>query len=860
MSHGMKGNNDYADTIGRLPVAAVFPDLIAALGRHPSAVLVAPPGAGKTTAVPLALLAQPWLAGRRVLLLAPRRLAARAAAYRMATLLDQPVGKTVGFRVRMESRVGADTRIEVVTEGVLTRMLQGDPSLDGVGLVIFDEFHERSLEADLGLALCRDIQGVLNENLRLLVMSATLDPAPVAHLLDGAPLIRCQGRSFAVQTRYVDRPAVQTVERAVVDVVRRSAAADEGSQLVFLPGAAEIRRVARLLEEGDLPPRWIVAPLYGNLPRDSQDAALAPPPAGRRKIVLATSIAETSLTIDGIAVVVDSGLRRSPRFDPVSGMTRLLTLPVSRASADQRRGRAGRLGPGICYRLWREAAQAALAPANRPEIVDCDLTGLALELAAWGVENPAALNWLDPPPAAAFSQARRLLADLSALDEDGKITAHGRRMAGLPLHPRLAHMILAARQGGMADTACTIAALLSERDPLHFSGHERDADLKLRLDALQDFKSGQPFNFPGCSVEMSALRRILKVSRVLQRRLGLFDSPHASIEPGHLLAWAYPDRIAQARPESPGRFLLANGRGAFLDPAEPLSAEAYLVAAHLDGERREARIFMAAAIDRQRLLEQCARSLQWREAVSWDPRRQVVAAVRKLMLGALTLETESLKNPSPQAVTTAMIDGIRQSGIAILPWTRTLRTWQARVELLARIEADGGPWPDLSDAALTDTLEEWLSPYLSGIIRLKDLTSQDFANAVHDLLAWRQQRQVDTLAPTHIAVPSGSRLPIDYSGSIPILAVRIQEMFGATTTPAIAHGRMPLLLHLLSPAGRPAQITRDLAGFWQNSYPEVKKELKGRYPKHVWPDDPLAAAPTARAKTRGDNRKEPVAP
>ena len=846
-------NRDPIGTISRLPVASILDALRSVLRDNPAVVLVAPPGAGKTTAVPLVLLDENWLSGRRLLLLAPRRLAARAAAHRMASLLDQPVGETVGYRVRMESRVGPQTRIEVVTEGVLTRMLQRDPSLAGVGLVIFDEFHERSLDADLGLALCRDIQGVLNEDLRLLVMSATLDPAPVAALLDDAPLIRCDGRIFPVETRYVDRPATQPVERTVVRVVRQSAARGEGNLLVFLPGAPEIRRVARSLEEENLPSGWHVSPLYGNMSRERQGAAISPPPAGQHKVVLATSIAETSLTIEKIGVVVDSGLQRAPRFDPGSGMTRLVTLPVSRASADQRRGRAGRLGPGICYRLWSQTAHPTLAPYNRPEILDTDLADLALELAAWGLDDPDSLRWLDPPPAAAFLQARRLLAELGALDHHGKITPHGRHMAALPVHPRLAHMILSALQEKMGRTACDIAAILSERDPLHFIGRERDADLKLRLDALHAYKAKKPFPIHGCTVDSSAVRHILKVSAVIQQRLGVNKKTDEVSEPGRLLAWAYPDRIGRQRPGTPGRFLLSGGRGAFFDPPEPLSASEYLVAAHLDGDRREARIFMAAATDKDRLLEQFAHRIRWQETVTWDSRRQAVSAVRRRILGALTLESETLSNPDPEAAMAAMISAIRETGIDMLPWTRALRSWQARVMLLARIDADGGPWPDITDTRLSGTLEDWLAPYLSGMTRLKELGKKDFSTALRNLLSWRQQGRIDELAPTHITVPSGSRLPIDYGEPVPVLAVRIQEMFGTATTPSIAGGRIPLMLHLLSPAGRPAQITRDLAGFWQTGYPEVKKELKGRYPKHPWPDDPLSAAPTARVKPRKSN-------
>ena len=841
------------DSNGTLPITAVLDELKTALDRFPAAILVAPPGAGKTTAVPPALLQEKWLAGRRILLLAPRRLAARAAARYMAASMGQKVGQSVGYRVRLESRTGPHTRIEVVTEGVLTRMLQSDPALSDVGLVIFDEFHERSLDADLGLALCRDIQGVLNEDLRLLVMSATLDPLPVATLLDDAPLIRCRGRLFPVETRYVQRPANRTLEPFMAGVIRQSVLAGEGNILAFLPGAAEIRKLTRQLAEADLPDGWVVTPLYGNLPRDRQDAAIAPPAPGRHKIVLATSIAETSLTIEQIRVVVDGGRQRAPRFDPSSGMSRLVTLPVSRASADQRRGRAGRLGPGICYRLWREADNPGLAAHNRPEILDADLTPLALELAAWGLDDPTALTWLDPPPAAAFTQARGLLTDLGALDDNGKITAHGRRMAALPLHPRLAHMVLAAGEEGTAAFACDAAAVLSERDPLHFTGPYRDVDLNLRIDAVRHYRSKAPFAVPGVSVDAAAMRRILKVASQLRRRLPPEHRENRAPHAGRLLAWAYPDRIAQRRAGNPGRFLLSGGRGAFLDPSEPLSASDYLVAARLDGERQEARIFLAASTAGEELREQFSQQVQWQENIFWDSQRQAVSAERRLVLGKIVLKREAMAQPDPQAVVTALIMGIRKEGLGCLPWTRTLRNWQARVALLDRIQAQDGPWPDVSDAALTDTLESWLAPYVTGIQRLNQLAAQDFSTALRNHLTWQQQRRLDELAPTHMTVPSGSRVPIDYHGSSPVLAVRIQEMFGLKTTPAIADGRLPVLLHLLSPAGRPAQITGDLAGFWQNGYPEVKKELQGRYPKHAWPEDPVSAAPTSRAKPRRRN-------
>jgi ATP-dependent RNA helicase HrpB len=755
----------------------------------------------------------------------------------------------VGYRIRLESRVGPRTRIEVVTEGVLNRMVQADPGLDGVGLVIFDEFHERSLEADLGLALCLEIQEALNPSLRLLVMSATLDPAPVAHLLHGAPLIRCEGRIFPVETRYVPPPPAKPMERALADILLRSAAAEEGNILAFLPGAPEIRRVIRLLTDAGLPRGWDVAPLYGNLPRDRQDAAIVPPVAGRHKIVLSTAIAETSLTIEQIQVVVDSGLQRAPRFDPRSAMTRLVTLPVSRASADQRRGRAGRLGPGICYRLWSESDHAGFAAHNRPEIIDSDLAGLALELAQWGA-SPGALKWLDPPPASAYDQAHALLTDLGALDQRGAITAYGRRMATMPLHPRLAHMLLVAGDAGMGTAACDVAAILSERDPLQFTGRQRDGDLGLRMAAIEAFRNRRPYVLSDGFADTGALRRILKISAELRHRLG-FRNRNAGIpDPGRLLAWAYPDRIAYRRPGDPGRYVMTSGQGAYFDPLEPLSAQDFLVVAELDGQRRDARIYMAASYDRDALEDQFGDRIRWADDVVWSDRNQAVEAVRRQVLGALTLRREPLPDPDPQAMAAAMIQGITRNGLAALPWTRALRALQGRVAAMRRLNAGPEDWPDLSDQTLTENLEQWLAPFVQGLRRLKDLSRIDLLGALLGRLTWRQRQLLDRLAPTHWTVPSGSRLPIDYSGDAPVLAVRLQEMFGSSRTPAIADGRLPLQLHLLSPAGRPAQVTQDLAGFWQNGYPAVKKELMGRYPKHYWPDDPLSAAPTARAKPR----------
>ncbi|CAB1057043.1 ATP-dependent helicase HrpB [Olavius sp. associated proteobacterium Delta 1] len=833
-----------------LPVEAVLEDLQKALCDNAAAVLQAPPGAGKTTCIPLSLLNASWLGGRKTLLLAPRRLAARAAAGHMADLLQERVGQTVGYRVRLDSRVSAATRIEVVTEGVLTRMLQSDPALDGVGLVIFDEFHERSLDADLGLALCLDMQGVLNQELRLLIMSATIETAPLAALLDDAPVITCPGRSHAVETRYVGRHTPDFSGAGIGAAVLSAARSESGSILVFLPGAAEIRQVARLLEKAGLGSDWIIAPLFGNLPRSSQDQAIEPAPGGKRKIVLATSIAETSLTIEGIRVVVDSGWQRVPRYDVRSGLTRLVTIPVSRASADQRRGRAGRIGPGICLRLWSHRIHHTLPPAHKPEILEADLAGLALELAIWGVADPSRLRWLDPPSTGAYDGACRLLQSLGALDDDRRISDHGSRMAALPLHPRLAHMMLAADSLGLGGIACDLAALLSERDVVRFNPGRSDADMRIRLDLVQAARRKRTPAYPDATIDFSAVRRVVRTADHLRRSMGgrVAECDAASI--GRLLAWAYPDRVARRRPAGRGTFLLANGRGAVLDPVEPLAAEAFVVAVELDGNRRNARIYRAAACDLDILMEQFAEQIHWAETVAWDPQRRVVAARRDLKLGALTLRSEPLTTPASHQVLAALLEGIRQQGPDCLPWTRALRHWQNRVCFLRRLAEVQQQWPDVSDDGLTKNLAQWLAPYLTGISRLRDLARIELKKALASMLSYQQRRLVDELAPSHLTVPSGSRIPIDYSGDVPVLAVRLQEMFGLSENPAVAGGRQPLQIHLLSPAGRPVQITQDLAGFWQTGYAEVKKELKGRYPKHYWPDDPLQAQATARVRPR----------
>ncbi len=837
-----------------LPVDAVLDDLRRALAENANVVLEALPGAGKTTCIPLALVNEPWIEGKKILVLAPRRLAARAAAMRMSYLLNENVGQWVGYRVRMDSRVSAKTRIEVVTEGVLTRMLQSDPSLEKVGLVIFDEFHERSLDADLGLALCLDMQGVLNRNLRFLVMSATIETGPVAAMMNHAPVISCPGRLFPVKTRYVGPHTPAWSEDAVFRAVLSAVREEMGSILVFLPGAGEIRKIERRLKGARLRSKWRVAPLFGNLSRKEQDQAILPPPKGLQKIVLATSIAETSLTIQGIRVVVDSGLSRAPRFDPRSGLTQLVTVPVSRASADQRRGRAGRTAPGLCLRLWSQQMHPTLTAAHRPEILEVDLAGLALELAIWGVDDPGTLHWLDLPPEGSFKGARALLKDLNILDDRGNITHHGRLVADLPVHPRLGHMLISAKSIGEGAVACDVAALLGERDVVRFEPGRQDADVGLRVDLIRAARQNRlhaiPGAIPGAAVDKGAVVRAMRVSEHLRRRLGIKMENGDTDDLGRLLAWAYPDRIAHLRSGLKGKFLLSSGRGAFLDETSSLGGEPFLVAAELDGKGSEARIYKAASYGLNTLLTQFQDQLKWSESIRWDTERGRVKSARHLKLGAITLRSERLHEPDSEKVLKVFLEGIKEKGIGCLSWNKRLRSWQERVCFLRRLLKDDNTWPDVSDQGLESTLGQWLAPYLVNMDRLSDLARVDLKGILFSILSYRQQKALDALAPTHLVVPSGSRIPIDYGSPVPVLAVRLQEMFGLSKTPTVAGGRQPLLIHLLSPAGRPVQITGDLAGFWERGYIEAKKELKGRYPKHYWPDDPLQAKATARVRPK----------
>jgi ATP-dependent helicase HrpB len=828
-----------------LPIDALLPDLRRTLADVPNAVLQAPPGAGKTTRVPLALLDADWLGDRKIVLLEPRRLAARSAARFMARSRAEAVGETIGYRVRMDSKVGSRTRVEVVTEGVLTRMLQRDPMLESVALVVFDEFHERSLQADLALALCLDVQSELRHDLRLLVMSATLDGAAVARLLGDAPVLTSHGQSYPVATRY--RPVPVSFAReprafcaAVAQTVRVALQEHSGSLLVFLPGESEIRRVERALRDGPLAAGVIVAPLYGRLTAHAQDSAIRPAPAGRRKVVLATAIAETSLTIEGIRVVIDAGLARAPRFDPGSGLTRLDTLPVSSAAADQRRGRAGRLEAGACYRLWSEHRH--LHPHSAPEILDADLAPLLLELANWGVTDALQLRWLDPPPAGHLAQARDLLVQLGALDASARITAHGRALLEYGVHPRLAHMMLCGRQLGLGELACELAALLAERDPLA-RAVAGDADMVLRLEWLRG-GGAQAHAAPALRSQIRAMaqqwQRQLDSGQVQSGRAG-------SSAVGPLLAFAYPDRIAQRRASADNRFLMSNGRGARFGDAQPLAAQDYIVAAQLGGGR-EARIFLAAAVRLEQLLEIHAALVSEHRFVEWNPVEQAVRARRQQRLGELVLADHTWQDPDPAEVAAALLHGIARSGSGCLPWGQSSRLLQARIEFMRRLEPRD--WPDVSDTALMSSLEQWLPAWLEGMNRLAHLKRLDLRALLTARLSWDQQRRLDEQAPTHVEVPSGSRRRLDYSQDPPVLAVRLQEMFGVATTPCIAGGRVTLLLHLLSPARRPVQITADLAAFWRGAYNEVKKELKGRYPKHHWPDDPLQAVPTAGTRRK----------
>jgi ATP-dependent helicase HrpB len=819
-------------TVPLLPIDGVLPELVNALASASAAVVLAAPGAGKSTRVPLALNAAPWASGR-VVMLEPRRLAARAVAARMAQTLGEDVGATVGYRVRLESRVSSHTRIEVVTEGVFTGRIQSDPALDGVSVVVFDEFHERSIDADLGLALCLDVQRVLRPDLKIVVMSATLDDRAVANLLSNGPpvpVIACDHRPYPVVTRYLPRSAAR-IEDDVGTAIRRALSDGEGSVLAFLPGEAEIRRTQDGLS--GVPKDVIVAPLFAALSLEEQNRAIAPAPPGRRKVVLATTIAETSLTIEGVRIVVDGGLKRVPRFDPARGMTRLTTVRVSAAAAEQRRGRAARLGPGVCYRLWSEPEDRALPPFDSPEIAHADLASLALDLAGWGVSDPTTLSWMTPPPPGAFAQARDLLARLGAIDAAGLITAEGKAMAALPLHPRLAHMVHRGRALGQGSLACDLAALLSERDLLV---GRRDPDITARLRLLAR---------GGAEAHRAALARVRASAKQIRAIADVPMSETAPESAGALLALAYPDRIAQRR-GGDGRYRLSGGGGAILDPGEPLAAAAFLVAPELDGAARDARIFLAAQITREEIEDLFADDIVPVDEIAWDPRENGVVARRQRRFGALVLDEKPLADPDPARVAAALFEGIRQLGLSVLPWTPESLALRQRVTFLRRHDPDQ-PWPDMTDDALAAGLEQWLGAAVEGMRRREHLARLDLLGALRGLLPWSLQSRLDELAPTHLTVPSGSRVAVNYGGEGgPSLEVKLQEMFGQVEPVTVVRGRVPVTLHLLSPAQRPLAVTRDLASFWANAYPQVRGEMRTRYPRHIWPEDPRSAVAVRR--------------
>jgi len=845
----------------KLPIQDVLPQFLAALDIAQAVVLQAPPGAGKTTRIPLALLETPYLKEKKIVILEPRRLAAVNAARWMAASIGEDAGQTIGYTIRFERKVSTATRIEVVTEGILTRRLQCDPLLSDVGVVIFDEFHERSLASDLALALCRDVQKGLRDDLKLVVMSATLDCGPVADLLGNAPVITAEGKNYPVDIRYLSREIEGEVAVAAARAVLTALRETDGDILVFLPGAGEIKRCQRFLEEErELPCPLLIRPLYGDLPFAAQEEAIMP--AKERKVVLATNIAETSLTIEGVHVVVDGGFSRQLRFDPATGLNRLVTARISAASAAQRAGRAGRLGPGICYRLWTDHAQRTLLPFTPPEMRNADLTPLALELAGWGIKDAGALDWLDPPPSAALAEGRTLLQRLGALDRQGLITPHGAAMAALPAHPRLAHMLLVAQQQGYGALASDLAALLAERDIYRGSDdfiaqHSTPSDLLDRVEALEEWRRSGKRDGKGSMADSYLCRIVDRASRQFQSLLAAkgCNEVYPADDVGFLLALAFPDRIARQREPGSDRYLLANGRGGRLSNRTAVRNQPFIVAVVMEGgERGHGLIHQASALSLETLQREFGEEFEHQRLVEWDSRQGRVIAREEDRLGELVIASRQLV-PSSEELRIALTEGIlRGPGLAALNWIPQAIQLRARVEFLGRLFPREG-WPDFSGDALLVAVPAWLGPFLDNVRSLTDLSAVDLLAPLKTLLTRDQLRRIDEGAPTHLTVPSGSRIAVQYSADgPPILAVKLQELFGLAETPTVAWGIAPLLLHLLSPAGRPIQVTSDLRNFWNKVYPEVKKELKGRYPKHPWPDDPWSAVPTRHAKRR--TRKE----
>ncbi|MBD9597965.1 ATP-dependent helicase HrpB [Ensifer sp. ENS07] len=822
------GEPDVTTQLPALPVREVLPALAHALTAGPSVVLSAPPGAGKTTLVPLFLLDQDWAKGGKIILLEPRRLAARAAAGRMAELLGEKVGETVGYRMRLDNRVSGKTRIEVVTEGVFARMILDDPELEGVAAVLFDEFHERSLDADFGLALALDVQAALRDDLKIIVMSATLDVERVSGLLGDAPVIESQGRSYPIDIRYQDRGG-DSVEDTMLRAIAEAHRTEDGSILAFLPGQAEITRVATRLQDR-FDNNTAIVPLYGNLTQKEQDAAIRPAPSGTRKIVLATSIAETSITIDGVRIVIDSGLQRLPVFEAATGITRLETVRVSRASADQRAGRAGRTEPGIAIRLWHSGQTAALAAFTPPQILASDLSGLLLDCAHWGVSDPATLAFIDAPPETTLAEARKLLTSLGALDEAGALTPTGRKIRDLALPPRLAAMAVAAAEEGQAETACLLAVMLTEQG---LGGNSVDLE-----DRVRRFRQER-----GDRAD---------ASRNLARRMAaeLKGAPKSSepIQPGALLMHAFPDRIALQR-GGRGRFVMANGRGAEIPETERLAAASMLVIADLTGRAGGQRVLAAAELTRAEVEAHMPEAITREDQSFFDKASRQVRARRVTRLGAIIFEEAPLTRPTGESAARALADGVRQLGLAILHFSKEAMQMRDRIGFLNR--SIGEPWPDVSDEALLDRLDDWFVPFQHGITAIADIKASNLSDGLLSLIPHERQRELGRLAPTHFEAPTGQRHPIHYDGDEPLLSIRVQELFGLKTHPAIGDGRLPLLLELISPGHRPIQTTRDLPGFWAGSWRDVRADMRGRYPKHPWPEDPANAAPTTRAKPRG---------
>jgi ATP-dependent helicase HrpB len=814
------------------PINNVLPQLLNEFQQTKNVVLSAPPGAGKTTQVPIALLSLKILADRKIIMLEPRRLAARRAAEFMSAQLGEKTGQTVGYRIRGESMAGKNTRIEVVTEGILTRLIQQDPELPDTGLIIFDEFHERSINADLGLALTLDVQKHLRNDLFLLVMSATLDGVTIARLLDNAKIIESPGQGYAVTTHYAKFISEKPVEVRIVDTLLRALHEQEGDVLIFLPGRREIRRVENLLWEKRLPEDVIVHSLYGDASYQQQSAALSPAPTGKRKVILSTSIAETSLTIDGVCVIIDSGLARTARFDVRRGMSGLVTIPVSKAVADQRRGRAGRQQPGVCYRLWTEAEHEMLPDYPQPEIKTADLAPLALDFALWGTPNGENLQFLDPPPQPHLLQAQSLLKNLGAVDTSGKLTKHGRAMAELPLHPRLSHMILRGKELESGSSACDIAALLEERDILA-GKKDTDIDLASRLHLLYEKQQ----------TDEGIRERILSQSRRLKQIAGINQlkekKEHST---GVLLALAYPERVAHRRDMKSNRYQMVSGTTAVLPKDSLLLREEFLAIGEADGIGTEVRAYLAAPLSKKEIEQAFIDSIIEEEEIRWNIIDESVIVRRISRLGSVILSEHPIKPHGEKAVS-ALVDGIKQLGIACLPWDKETRSLQQRAEWL-RANLASAQWPDLSDSNLINTIDVWLVPFLDGIWKKEQLAALPLLKILQSHITKSLLHQIDTLAPSHLKLPSGSIVMLDYSGVHPVIAVRLQELFGQTNTPKICSGKVSVLIHLLSPARRPLAVTQDLHSFWTTVYPEIRAQMRARYPKHIWPEDPLSAKPT----------------